>query len=178
MTRQAAVSPSRTARPAAVLAPVLTLLSLGCGGATFENGVLHGEYTTYRVGALGGDWQRVSVDDNDLAFYSRGKGTIGANSTCRDYDDVPHVALMNHLLFGMQHRVYRVDEEVVLDGRGVRHAVVDAELDGVPVTLEVFLLTRDGCVYDLSLVSARAAHDRVRGEFHRFVSGFSVMPHD
>lgn len=156
----------------------LLLWLCACGGAHFKDGIFYGEYTTYRVGELGREWQEVSVDDNDLAFHRAGRGTIGANSTCQDYDDVPHVALMNHLLFGMTHRQYRVEEEVTLDGRGARHDIVDAELDGVPITLEVFLVTRDGCVYDLSLVTSRQAHAASRADFLRFVSGFEVLPHD
>jgi len=168
------VARARIQRSAAIL---LCAAAASCAGVSYRDGVVHSQYTTYRVGRLGADWQQVSVDDNDLAFFSRGKGTIGAHSTCSDYDDVPQTALMNHLLFGTQKRVFRVEEEVTLDGRGARHVVVDAELDGVPITLEVVLVVKNGCVYDLSLVSSRERHARARDEFMRFVGAFEVLPH-
>jgi hypothetical protein len=127
----------------------------------------------YRVGRLGPGWQRVHVEGNDLAFYRPGHGSNAVNATCKGYEDVPQAALLNHLLFGTTQRAYLLDEEVTLDGRGARHALFDAELDGIPVRAEIYLLTRAGCVFDLSYVSDRQA--RGRHEFTRFVHAFQIQ---
>jgi hypothetical protein len=126
----------------------------------------------YRVGRLGAPWERVRMADNDLSFHREGAGSISVTATCEGYDDVPAEALLNHLLFGTTNRTYVLDEDVTLDGRGARHALVDAELDGVPVRIEVYVVVRGGCVFDLSYVSGRDAH--VRAEFSRFVAGFQI----
>lgn len=151
------------------------LAASACGGATFANGIYDDGMVRYRVGPRGSNWSRVEVDDNDLAFYDPALGTISVNSTCEGYEDVPQSALVNHLLMGTTERQFRTEETVTVDGRGARHAIVDLELDGVPLTLDVFLVNRDGCVYDLVYIAARDAYLRGRGAFEAFVRGFAVL---
>jgi hypothetical protein len=156
-----------------------TLLSLAlcaCGAsASFRDNVYDDGIVRYRIGQLGPSWNRIEVADNDLAFHDRDSGTISVNSTCTEYEDVPNVALLNQLLFGTAQRVYRLDETVTLDGRGAQHAIVDAELDGVPVSLTIYLLRKDGCVYDLTQVCSRAACERGRPLFDAFAHSFAVL---
>ena len=103
-------------------------------------------------------------------------GTIAVNSTCEDYEDVPERALMNHLLFGTRERVFRTRGGVTLDGRGALHSVVDVELDGVPLTLDVYLLKKDGCIFDLTPDLESAPRSRPgRQQFEDFVAGFTVL---
>lgn len=150
-------------------------LAVGCGGATFEQGVFDNGTVRYRIGMPGGAFERVEVSDNDLAFFHERFGSIAVNSTCEDYEDVPKRALLNHLLFGTREREYRVEETVTIDGRGALHAIVDLQLDGVPMTLEVFLLKKDGCVYDMTRIASREAFEPGRPYFLEFVSGFEVL---
>jgi hypothetical protein len=158
---------------------IVAAVAGGCAsGPTFSQGIYDDGIVRYRVGDPGSDWERVEVMDNDraLAFHHDGLGaTVSVNSTCTDYEDVPEEALLNHLLFGMRERVFRVDETVSLDGRGALHAVVDVELDGVPLTLEVYLVKKDGCVYDLSLIASRPAFERARDALTRLVARFQVI---
>lgn len=154
----------------------LIAASVGCGAsASFRDGVFDNGTVRYRVGPVGPGWDRIEVGDNDVAFNNRELGTISANSTCKEYEDVPEQALMNQLLFGTRERVYRLEETITLDGRGALHHVVDLELDGVPLTLEVFLLRKDGCVYDITRISSRPEFDRGRPALLSFVSGFRVL---
>lgn len=157
--------------PPRLLLPLL--LALGCASVRFDGSLLQKPQVEYRVGRLEPGWQRVDVEGNDLAFYKPGHGSIAVNATCKGYEDVPQSALVNHLLFGTTRREYLLDEEVTLDGRGARHTLIDAELDGVPVRAEIYLLTRAGCVFDLSYISDRRAHGHA--EFTRFVRAFHVQ---
>jgi len=154
---------------------VLALASGACASASFSQGIFDDGVVRYRIGEPGTGWQRVEVGDNDLAFHHREHGTISVNAICHDYDDVPEQALMNQLLFGMRDRDYRVEETVTLDGRGAMHDVVDLTLDGVPLTLEVFLVKKDGCVYDLTRTSSRGDFEAGRADFTRVVHGFQVL---
>jgi hypothetical protein len=151
---------------------------VACGGAAFQDGVYTDEHTSYRVGDLPGAWQPVSADGNDLAFYNRGMGTIAVNSTCTEYDDVPLSALVNHLLFDTTGRRILVEETVTLVGRGARHVLVNLELDGVPLQLELYVLRKDGCVFDLSHVRARTTEAVARETFLAFVQRFDVLKVD
>jgi hypothetical protein len=154
----------------------LWLLATGCGAsATFRNGIFDDGTVRYHVGSPGPGWERIAVGDNDLAFNNHQLGTISANSTCREYNDVPEQALMNELLFGTRERVFRLEETITIDGRGAQHTVVDLELDGVPITLEIFLVRKDGCIYDLSRISSRTAFELGRPALITFVNGFHVI---
>jgi len=158
---------------AATLIGVLHLT--GCATATFQHGVYTKNQTTYRVGLLGPDWQPVHVSDNDLAFHRTHMGTISANATCSDYEDVPTTALLNHLLFETTERRSLVEEVVTLDGRGARHVVMQAELDGVPLEFEVFVLKKDGCVFDLTHIRSPQPPPAARASFLAFVQQFAVL---
>jgi hypothetical protein len=158
---------------------VATLLCLawlaGCATSSFRDSIFDDGVVRYRVGRLDPRFSRVEVDDNDLAWHGRGVGTISVNSTCSEYEDVPAVALMNHLLFGTSERTLRLEETTTLDGRGALHTIADVELDGVPITLEVYLLKKDGCVYDLSHIAARHRFEQSRPLFAAFVAQFHVL---
>jgi hypothetical protein len=140
-------------------------------GQRFAKRDRHAE-VAYRVGALGPAWQRADVEGSDLVFHREGRGSIAVTATCHDYDDVPVEALVQHLLFGSTDRVYLSEEEVTLDGRGARHALVKAELDGVPVQLEIYVLVRDRCVFDLSHVGRVGAPSDP--DFTAFAQAFHV----
>jgi hypothetical protein len=147
----------------------------GCAGASFRDGIYEDDLVKYRVATTLQGFSRVEVGDNDLAFHRDGYGTIGVNSTCTEYEDVPDVALVNHLLFETTSREFVTEETVTLDGRGARHVVVRAELDGVPLELELFVMKKDGCVFDLTHIRSVSAPPNVRQTFLSFVQGFSVM---
>jgi hypothetical protein len=158
------------------------IVALGCGwlvacggGAMFRDNVYSDDFTRYRVGALSPAWQPLAADGNDLAFHRSEMGTISVNSTCTEYDDVPLSALVNHLLFDTTERQVRLEETVTLVGRGARHLLVDLELDGVPIQVELYVLRKNGCVYDLSHVRARTAPPAARETFLAFVRRFDVL---
>jgi hypothetical protein len=48
-------------------------------------------------------------------------------------------------------------------------------VDGVPVTLNIYLLEKDGCVYDLTHVASRETFERGKPVFDAFVAGFAVL---
>lgn len=158
-------------RVAALLFALTAFMASGCA-THFDGRSFRKREVAYRIGELEPGFRRVQVEGNDLAFYKPGAGSIAVNALCKDYEDVPHEALLNHLLFGTTARTFLRDEEVTLDGRAARHALVDAELDGVPVRLEVYLLTRARCVFDLSYISDRSAP--ARDSFARFVRAFRI----
>jgi hypothetical protein len=152
------------------------LLGLGaCAGAQFNNHVFEDGDLQYRLGEPSADFQLVDIGDNDVSYADTQLGTIGVHATCEGYDDVPPQALLNQLLFGTTERRLKLEETVPLDGRGALHAVYELSLDGVPVTLDVYVLAKDGCVFDFSYVSATPAPAAGTHAFRDLVSGFSLL---
>lgn len=140
-------------------------------GHVFERGP-----ERFRVGPLDPRWERLEAPAGDLAWFDpQSKSIIAANAVCEGHKDPPLVVLLNDVLLGVTHRHYLLEERVRLDGREALHAVVAAELDGVPRVFDVYVLKKDGCVYDLWLVTPPAAYERVADEFVAFVTGFRAL---
>lgn len=155
---------------------LLSLLACtACGGGVLRNGVYTEDGLRYRIGQPGADFHHVEVGDNDVSFADEALGTIGVNATCEGYDDVPAQALLNHLLFGTTDRKRLLQETVTLDGRGALHSIYELALDGVPVTLEVYVLAKDGCVFDFSLITTQPQPAAAAAAFHHLVSGFALL---
>lgn len=131
--------------------------------------------TGYHIGAPESGWQKLDVENGDVAYKHRDGGTIYANRMCQDVEDVSLDVLTNHLFFDMQ-----IDEELeretfTLGGRGALRTRVLAELDGVPVELEVVVMKKDGCTYDMALVADRAEFEQRKPDFDRFLQSFEEV---
>ncbi len=128
----------------------------------------------YEVGALGKDWQPVESEKGAIGFFNQQLGAvIESKATCRaDADAAPLQALTRQLLIGYTDRHVRSSETLSLDGRAALHTVVDARLDGVPMVLDLYVLKRNGCIFDLTLAAPPDRYDAARPELTRFVGGF------
>ena len=67
-----------------------------------------------------------------------------------------------------------VQETVPFDGREAMHTVLSAKLDGVGMTYDVWVLKKDGCVYDLLYLAPEASFESGRAAFSSMVSGFTT----
>jgi len=142
---------------------------------SFGGGVFDGPEVRYRLTPPGGGYEQLDLDDHDVAFAVASGGTVGVSSRCRGYEDIPPRALVIQLLFGTTDRVRRLEETVTVDGRGALHVVTDVALDGVPVTLDIFVLPKDGCLFDFVYVSPRPEAPEARAAFAQFVRSFRLI---
>jgi hypothetical protein len=128
----------------------------------------------YRMGELPG-WQLLRQKDGEIAFYQTQFDAVAqANATCRDdADATPLEVLMRHLLIGYTEVQVQKKERLPLDGREALHQLVAARLDGVPVVLDLYVIKRNGCIFDLSLAAMPARYADVERDFARFVAGFA-----
>ena len=169
-------SAARSGCLGAALALGAGLAATGCGtrgqltGDVFRDGVL-----AFRIGRLPATWQRVRVSDGELAFHHAQGGSILAHATCTPRGDVPLDVLTNHLLFGFEERQELTREAFALDGRQALRTQVTARLDGVPVALDLVVLKKDGCIYDLELTSSPNVFVDRRPDFERFFRGFARL---
>lgn len=149
------------------LSPALACLWLGlsCRGAPSG---LH-------LGPLPADWTQVRVRGGEVVYHHRGGGAIAASGACQPgrTEDVPLDVLTNHLLFGVQ-VVRDARDSLTLDGREARRAHVLGRLDGVPVELELVVLKKDGCTYDLQLVADPATFAARQPDFRALLGTFSA----
>jgi hypothetical protein len=148
-------------------------------------GCAHGHYdaaerrvctrdTCYRMGELPG-WELLRHKNGEVAFYRSEFDAIAqANATCRDDAEAASLeVLMRHLLIGYTDVQVQEEERVRLNGREALHHVVQARLDGVPMMLDLYVLKRNGCIFDLSLAAPPGRYSSVQRDFEHFVAGFS-----
>jgi hypothetical protein len=142
----------------------------GLSGDTYRDGLV-----SYRIGTLSPDWGRVRVADGQVAFHHPGGGSILANANCQPRQDVSLDVLTNHLLFGIEDRREESRVRFQLDGRMALRTRLDGTLDGVPISLDLVVLKKDGCIYDLGLAAAPSVFPQRRPDFERFVRGFARL---
>jgi hypothetical protein len=155
--------------------------SVACGGAQFDGTTYRGAGFTFQVPPPPPSWKMLEVDAAALAFRDEeGDATILVHGRCDlDGDDVPLRSLTQHLFMTFTEREIEVQEVVPFDGREAMHTSLTAKLDGVPKRFDVWVMKKDGCVYDLIYIAAPDRYPSGVGDFSRFVQGFSVLPrHD
>ncbi len=152
-----------------LLAAVPACLTGGrLSGDTYRDGAV-----AYRIGRLPPDWGRVKLADGQIAFHHVAGGAIHANATCQPREDVSLDVLTNHLLFGIEDRREESRVRLELDGRTALRTRLDGTLDGVPISLDLVVVKKDGCVYDLGLAAAPAVFPQRQPDFERFFRGFA-----
>lgn len=131
----------------------------------------------FRVGQVPASWHAVSVDGALLAFRNdAANATIAVNGRCGvDGDDVPLSSLTQHLFLEFTERTPITQQSVSLDGREALRTEISAALDGVKKRYLVYVMKKDGCVYDFMYIVAADADAGSRAEFERFVQGFSTL---
>ncbi len=90
--------------------------------------------------------------------------------------DTPLVALTTHLLIGTTERDVRAQEVEPLDGREALHTEVVAKLDGVALYFDVFVLKKDGCIYDFVYFAPTGRGPAGAAPFRALVRGFRTLP--
>lgn len=158
-----------------LLSSSLALALAGCASSgTYRNGVFEGSHVVYRVEAPAGGWRLVSFSGNDLAWGGPDGEVIAVNSECEDHGDPSLAVLTNHLLIGFEDRVIRERESLQISGRGALRTRVAATLDGVPVEMELTVLKKDGCVYDLVYLAPPHRFEEHLSTYRRVVASFDA----
>lgn len=154
----------------------LSLIAItACGGPTFDGQVFRSGDLAFRVGPVPSSWRSIEATGALLAFRDDdASATVALNGRCGlDGDDVPLEALTHHLFLQFTGRELVSQGRVDLDGRAALRTEMVAELDGVKKHYIVYVLKKDGCVYDFLYVSPSAS-DETR-EFEQFVRGFGTL---
>jgi hypothetical protein len=164
---------------ALVAAAAAGSLASACG-PSFDGTLYRTKEFAFRVPAAPASWQRLQAEGVSLAFRDEASGaTIAISGRCgKDADDVPLASLTQHLFLQFTEREVLSQEVVPFDRREAMHTVLAAKLDGVPRKFDIWVLKKDGCVYDMDFIGDPARFDGAVGEFRKFVSGFATVPVD
>jgi hypothetical protein len=153
-----------------------------CGGSSFDGRIYDDGKLRFRTGPIPASWRRIEADGTLLAFRDdRRDTTMAVNGRCGvDGDDVPLVSLTQHLFLHFTDREIKSQREVMLDERAALRTEIVGKLDGVPMHFLVYVMKKNGCVYDFWRIGAApppssdAALHGPSAEFELFVQGFST----
>jgi len=153
---------------------LLFIFTTACGGSSFDGQVYRNGDVQFRVGPVPPSWHPIEATGALLAFRDdEDAATVAVTGRCGlDGDDVPLEALTHHLFLQFTGRELVSQNRIDLDGRAALRTEMLAELDGVKKHYLVYVLKKDGCVYDFLYVSPGTDG---QNEFERFVRGFGTL---
>lgn len=159
-----------------VLAAALCLL--GCrpwrGGDVYKGRARQGE-ARYGIGDPGTGWRPLPpLKGLQAGWANRSLGAvIDVHSRCDEHGDSSLEQFTDHLRIDWTEWKVVSQEEERLVGRAALRTVVDAELDGVSRRLELVLVKKNGCLFDLRYVAKPESYTRGRAAFQSVVRGFA-----
>jgi hypothetical protein len=159
------------------LALLVCVTGAGCASSGFDGRVYHNGELRFRVGQIPSAWRSIDVDDALLAFRDDpANATVAVNGRCHvDGDDVPLSSLTQHLFLQFTDRDLGAQKPLSLDGREALRTEINAALDGVKKHYVVYVLKKNGCVYDFMYIAAEAGDANAVGAFDGFVQGFATL---
>lgn len=152
----------------------LAIMAVGCGGPHWSGTSYDDGKLRFHTGPVPPSWRSIEADGTLVAFRDeQAPVTVALNGRCGvDGDDVPLASLTQHLFLQFTERQQQSQQEVTLDGRAALRTDLVGKLDGVPKQFLVYVLKKDGCVYDFWRISEPGAGDTAA--FETFVKGFST----
>lgn len=166
----------------AVLTFVSTTLAGGCFGDAgvhradrFEN-----SHVGYDVKPPGEGWIEVKLDGADITWHNpKLAAGLLVNSHCEGVQDSPLEGLTGELLMGTTEREILEQTRGPASGREALETVATVKLDGVPRKRMLWVLKKDGCVYDIVYDAAPESFDDGVAAYRRVRDSVIVGPrHD
>jgi hypothetical protein len=141
--------------------------------AACGKGPVTGKVAAFGHGPLPESWRKTEMKGLAVAYYHAGYGaTAGIAPLCEGISDYTLESLAQQELVGLEEREVVEQGRVTVDGREAIDWVVKGSVDGVAMQVNLVVFRKDGCVYDLNLVSRPETFARAREDFRVFVNGF------
>jgi len=158
-------------------ATFVTCVWLSCAacGPKFDGRVYQSGELAFRIGPTPTSWRPIEVEQALVAYRDdRNGATVAVNGRCHmDGDDVPLASLTHHLFLHFTEREVKSQELLEVSGRESLRTELVASLDGVPKRYVVYVLKKDGCVFDFMLIADSLTADV--SAFDSFVTGFETV---
>lgn len=151
-------------------------LAAACAGdGHVKDGTYHDKKVSYRLGMPGDGWSDLRLDAANVAWFNEAhSATLMVNSHCDGVKDAPLTGLTEDLLIGLTDRAVESQVARPWARREALETIAIGKIDGVERKLALFVLKKDGCVYDIVLGAAPAQFAAALPAFQRVRDGFDV----
>ena len=157
----------------------LSAAAAGCfgTGGSYVNEHFEDDHVGYGVGEPGDGWQTVRLEGVNVAWHQPALAAgLLINSHCEGVGDSPLEGLTGELLMGTTEREVLQQTLVPWSGREALETIATCKLDGVPRKRAMFVLKKDGCVYDVVYDASPATFDAGLDGYRRVKAGLDVGP--
>lgn len=167
--------------PRALFVVALAVGLAGCAGWKGDTYYAHGapakrarKETTYRFGDPGSGWQPVrNLEDVQVAWTNAELGgVIELHAQCDQQGDSSLDEYTDHLRIDWTHWEVESQEATRLLDRAALHTVVTAGLDGILRRNELWVVKKNGCLFDLRYSADPERFEQGRGAFAQVVKDF------
>ncbi len=160
---------------------ILILLLISCAttkssSGFFLDGIYKNSELKYVIGLFPEEWKAIEVETVNLAFYNKNShAVIYVNGKCKKSSDVSLEVLRMHLLIGFRDKKIELSEKINIEGREGLHSIITAKMDGVLRKIEGYVFKKDGCLYDLILISPESSFELNSIFFNERVKEFKIL---
>jgi len=120
----------------------------------YLDGIYKNKEVKYSMGELPDEWVRLDVESLNMAFYNKkNNGIIYTNGKCNKSSDNSLKVLQTHLLIGFKNKKFETEELIKYQKRDCLRSVLTAELDGIERKINYYVFKKDGCLFDIVLIS-------------------------
>lgn len=159
-----------------LLLVLISAAACASGGELKDGGFRDGK-VSYRLGLPGEGWSSLKLEAANVAWYNAAlSASLMVNSHCDGVKDAPLAGLTEDLLIGITDREVVSQQLKPWAGREALETIAAGKLDGVERKLALFVLKKDGCVYDVVLGAAPEHFEGALAAFARVRDGFDVDP--
>jgi hypothetical protein len=152
------------------------LVISACGtGKSFVGNRFEDRHVEYRVGAPGDGWREVQLETSNISWFNDAIGAgLLVNSHCEGVQDSPLEGLTGELLIGTTERDVLEQTVRPWSGREAMETIATGKLDGVARKHALFVVKKDGCVYDIVYDAPVSSFDAGFASYVAVRDGFSI----
>jgi hypothetical protein len=128
----------------------------------------------YRVGKLPEGWDSLKVKVRAAAWYNPDyRSTISTEVLCEaSAGDRPISVVAGEVASALDKRTTIGTEKFTLDERGALRQHVTGVIDGVPMEMDIVVLKKNNCAFDMVAISPPDQMSGVKPIFEDFFNGF------
>lgn len=117
-------------------------------------------------------WKAENKREADQAYVTPAGSVATLTSSCQRDSTAPLDALTRHLLMGARKAKFKSKETMTVDGVDGMLSTVTAKYDGVAFNMVLFVLPKDGCIFDFTLLNPKPIAASDVDAFKTFVNSF------
>lgn len=118
-------------------------------------------------------WENVEKAESDRAFRLPSGGLATVTSSCNRNSDAPLETLTKHLMLGARHVNILEQKRENVDGVAGLKTKVKATFEGKPINLVLFVLAKEDCIFDFSMMSPKEITSGDDSDFMKLVQSFN-----